>query len=149
MSETRRKNSQKRTAIYEALKATCGHPSAEMLHGGLKEFYPDLSLGTVYRNLSEFCEEGKAFVVGNVDGKDRFDARMDEHAHFICRSCGKVIDVDLPVLPKEEQERIGETYRFLVESCAVSFRGLCSECREKFVQNDTESKPCQQNTEEK
>ena len=55
-----RKNSKKRQVILEALAATTAHPTAQELYQQLKPDYPDLSLGTVYRNLSLFAEEGDA-----------------------------------------------------------------------------------------
>ena len=59
-----RKNSKKRQVILEALAATTAHPTAQELYQQLKPDYPDLSLGTVYRNLSLFAEEGDAMSVG-------------------------------------------------------------------------------------
>lgn len=67
--------------------------------GRLKPDIPDLSLGTVYRNLALFREEGKAMSVATVAGQERFDGRTHPHAHFICEKCGRVDDVDA-VLPE-------------------------------------------------
>jgi len=91
-----RKNSKKRQVILEALAATTAHPTAQELYQQLKPDYPDLSLGTVYRNLSLFAEEGDAMSVGVFRGQERFDARTEPHAHLHCAQCGLVIDVPLP-----------------------------------------------------
>ena len=72
--DTRRKNSRKRQAILEALCATREHPTAEMLYQQLKPDYPELSLGTVYRNLGVLAEEGLAVSVVRVAGQERYDA---------------------------------------------------------------------------
>ena len=87
-----RKNSKKRQVILEALAATTAHPTAQELYQQLKPDYPDLSLGTVYRNLSLFAEEGDAMSVGVFRGQERFDARTEPHAHLHCVQCGRVID---------------------------------------------------------
>ena len=87
-----RKNSKKRQVILEALAATTAHPTAQELYQQLKPDYPDLSLGTVYRNLSLFAEEGDAMSVGVFRGQERFDARTNPHAHLHCVQCGRVID---------------------------------------------------------
>ena len=79
-----RKNSKKRQVILEALAATTAHPTAQELYQQLKPDYPDLSLGTVYRNLSLFAEEGDAMSVGVFRGQERFDARTNPHAHLHC-----------------------------------------------------------------
>ena len=77
-----RKNSKKRQVILEALAATTAHPTAQELYQQLKPDYPDLSLGTVYRNLSLFAEEGDAMSVGVFRGQERFDART------VCSAAG-------------------------------------------------------------
>lgn len=69
-----RKYSKKREAILEALRNTTEHPSAEMLYARLKPEFPDLSLGTVYRNLAMFIRDGDAVSVGTVAGQERYDA---------------------------------------------------------------------------
>lgn len=63
-----RKYSKKRQAILDALRNTTEHPSAEMLYARLKPEYPDLSLGTVYRNLAMFIRDGDVISVGTVSG---------------------------------------------------------------------------------
>ena len=98
-----RKNSKKRQVILEALAATTAHPTAQELYQQLKPDYPDLSLGTVYRNLSLFAEEGDAMSVGVFRGQERFDARTNPHAHLHCVQCGRVIDVPLPGEPEAQR----------------------------------------------
>ncbi|MDO5445029.1 MAG: transcriptional repressor [Eubacteriales bacterium] len=126
--DIKRKTSVKRQAIIDALMAVKTHPSAEMLYEQLKPSIPDLSLGTVYRNLSIFTQEGSAQVVAHVNGKERFDGRTDAHAHFVCRKCGRVCDLDsLPVYENLYPE-ITENYHFVPESYSLTFTGLCSGC---------------------
>ena len=84
-----RKNSKKRQVILEALAATTAHPTAQELYQQLKPDYPDLSLGTVYRNLSLFSEQGDVMSVGVFRGQERFDARTEPHAHLHCVQCGR------------------------------------------------------------
>ena len=66
--------SKKREAILTALRQTNAHPSAEWLYQTLKATHPDLSLGTVYRNLLFFQQQGTVQSVGVVNGQERFDA---------------------------------------------------------------------------
>ena len=68
------RHSKKREAILAALRGTTRHPSAEWLYRQLKPQHPDLSLGTVYRNLAFFQERGLVQSVGVVQGQERFDA---------------------------------------------------------------------------
>ena len=65
--ETVRKKSRKREAMLAALRATTEHPTAEMLYNTLKPEYPELSLGTVYRNLSVLAEEGMSETLAHLE----------------------------------------------------------------------------------
>ena len=122
-----RKFSRKRAAILEALRATQEHPSAEMLYARLKTEFPDLSLGTVYRNLAMFVADGDAVSVGTVNGQERYDADTAPHAHFICTCCGRVLDVCSPDLAGMDREIEAETGG-VVMSRSLSFSGTCAGC---------------------
>lgn len=128
MSE-HRKYSRKRLAILEALRSTNSHPTAEWLYQSLKPAYPDLSLGTVYRNLARFREEKLIISVGVVNGQEHFDAVTEPHAHFICRHCGAIIDLDLEAPGMPEQVSLGNRQDLHVESVELVLRGMCVECQ--------------------
>ena len=98
--QTERRHSKKRDAMRELLLRCRDHPSAEMLYARLKPQYPDLSLGTVYRNLTLFRESGDILCVGTVAGQESFDADLSPQAHFVCERCGAVRDSPLP-MPEE------------------------------------------------
>ena len=85
--------SKKREAILTAIRSSDAHPSAEWIYHTLKSTHPDLSLGTVYRNLLFFQQNGTIQSVGVVNGQERFDAVTAPHSHFVCTSCGAVIDL--------------------------------------------------------
>ncbi len=126
MKSTTRKHSRKRDAILECLRSTNSHPSAEWVYSQLKPIIPDLSLGTVYRNLALFRSEGLITSVGVVNGLERFDADMSEHMHFVCSKCGAVIDVGPTKLPEELISCAALAGS--VESCRITFTGVCSTC---------------------
>ncbi|MDR1805465.1 MAG: transcriptional repressor [Clostridium sp.] len=127
------RNSKKRTAIYQLLCQTKSHPSAEWVYNKLKPVFPSLSLGTVYTNLAEFKASGKIISVGNVEGKERFDADCSPHAHFICRGCGAVLDVPAEVPPA----RLSGPHK--AESVTLSYFGVCKDCLniENFNQRES------------
>ena len=103
------------------------HPSAEMLYARLKPEFPDLSLGTVYRNLAMFIRDGDAVSVGTVAGQERYDADTHPHAHFICSECGRVLDVCCPCLSALDKEVERETGG-AVSGHSLSFSGTCQGC---------------------
>ena len=85
--------SKKREAILAVIRGTSTHPSAEWIYHQLRPTHPDLSLGTVYRNLTFFQENGQVQSVGVVRGQERFDAIVTPHSHFMCNCCGTVLEV--------------------------------------------------------
>lgn len=132
----RRQNfSRKRKAILDVLMNTSTHPTAEWIYQQLKQEYPDLSLGTVYRNLSRFKEEGKIMSVGVVNGQERFDAIIDPHEHFICEQCGSVRDLKYQLLPDSVDQQMARSCGLQVNSHSLVFYGLCPEC----VKSDMEA----------
>jgi len=119
--------SKKRDAMLELMRATDCHPSADWVYQHMRQRFPGLSLGTVYRNLSQLVEEGLIKSVGVVDGQERFDARVDPHAHFVCRRCGRVQDLPYRV-PEEELSPLGERYGFVPRSYELHIYGVCRDC---------------------
>ena len=124
--ETTKKNFRKRNAILSFLRQTDEHPSAEMVFNHLKPEFPDLSLGTVYRNLALFKEQGLITSLGTVGGVERFDGNTAPHVHFICSCCDAVIDLHQIPMPRYNREECGGCH---IESCALTFTGLCSNCQ--------------------
>ena len=122
--ETQRRSSRKREVLREELLRARDHPGAEELYARLRPRFPDLSLGTVYRNLALFREEGTAVCVATVDGQERFDGRTEPHAHFICERCGRVTDVSA-ALPAELP---GAGVPGRVRAWALTFYGVCDHC---------------------
>lgn len=120
--------SKKREAILTALRQTDAHPSAEWLYQTLKVTHPDLSLGTVYRNLLFFQQQGTVQSVGVVNGQERFDADTTPHSHFVCTCCGAVID--LPKIPMDANlsQAVQSQYGFQVERHELTFYGKCKTC---------------------
>ena len=92
-AEKKLRNSAVRNNIYEYLCGTKEHPSAEMIYNDLKGDSPNLSLGTVYRNLKQLEELGRIIRVTNVNNHERYDANCEDHVHFVCERCGRVIDI--------------------------------------------------------
>ncbi len=124
-----RKHSRKREAILDVLRSTKTHPSAEWVYAQLKPSYPDLSLGTVYRNLSLFREDGQIICVGTVNGQERFDANTKPHAHFICDRCGEVIDME-GRLCFDPGDAASGFFAGSIDYCEVTFHGKCLKCME-------------------
>ena len=122
------KQFRKRNAILSYLQSTTDHPSAEMVYAGLKPEIPDLSLGTVYRNLSLFKQQGLATSVATVKGVERFDGNTNPHVHFLCTACDAVIDLTQMQVPDSLRSMAEGCSGGQVAQCQLSFSGLCRNC---------------------
>ena len=126
--EVVRKRSKKRDAILTKIKSTKSHPSAEWVYRQLKPEYPDLSLGTVYRNIAVLKEEGQVITAHIVNGQERLDGCTHSHPHFVCDICGAVIDGEVELPEVEPYLSEGERQGFKIERQELVFHGKCSNC---------------------
>ena len=92
-SSTDLKFSRQRAAILENVKGRKDHPTADMVYMSVREEYPKISLGTVYRNLSLLSEMHEILRLHFGDGTEHYDGDTSDHDHFICTRCGKIIDL--------------------------------------------------------
>ena len=125
---SKKKYSRKREAILNAFKSTDIHPTAEWVYKELKPIYPDLSMGTVYRNILEFKKNDQLFTVCVLDGKERLDANTKPHAHFICDKCNCVLDLPQLQYNNSLNDFVSTKYDVKVEYQSIIFHGICGKC---------------------
>ena len=92
MMASKQRYSRQREAIVQQLVHRTDHPSADMIYNSLRVEYPNISLGTVYRNLKSLSAEGVIRHL-TVDGKERFDGNTLPHIHLACTCCGSIFDL--------------------------------------------------------
>ena len=126
--EATSKNFKKRNAILSYLQHSDAHPSAETIYTDLKAEIPDLSMGTVYRNLNHFKQQGLIQSLGTVGGVERFDGNTDPHVHFICTGCDSVIDLPQMQVPQSLCSQAAAQAGGQVSLCQLSFTGVCRHC---------------------
>lgn len=120
------KHSKQRDAILFELCSRKDHPTAEELYLSLKTTMPNLSLGTVYRNLSMLASDRKILKI-SLEGADRFDGNKELHYHFLCNQCGRVTDLEMPVFDNiNSQAQVYTTGH--IEAHELLFSGVCDEC---------------------
>ena len=129
--ESVRKHSKKRDAILDCIRTTKIHPSAEWVYQQLKPQIPDLSLGTVYRNLAMFKADGTICSLGTVAGLERYDGDTSPHTHLICTTCAGVLDLEPIELPPSLLENACRQTGASISSHQLQFFGTCKGCREK------------------
>ena len=120
------KHSKQREAILAELRSRKDHPTAEDLYFTLKAEMPNLSLGTVYRNLNMLASDGVILKI-SFEGADRYDGNKELHYHSRCFECGRVTDVDMP--PINDINSKAQAYaKGRIDTHELIFSGVCNEC---------------------
>ena len=130
MTEKKLRKSKQRNRILEVLQHTRSHPTANWVYDQLKEEFPSLSLGNVYRNLNILVEQGKVERLDFGSTFDRYEAKIDPHVHFVCESCGTMYDIDVPeALGQQLLRHVRENTDFEVTRQRMEVFGTCADCR--------------------
>lgn len=125
------KYSRQRESIKTCLVSRHDHPTADTLYTSIREQYPNISLGTVYRNLNLLVDMGEIRKLTCGDGADHFDADTTPHYHFVCRDCGQVYD--LPMETFETLNQMAQEHaNGHVEDHTIFFYGTCKHCLQKI-----------------
>ncbi len=119
------KHSKQRDAILVNLQGRYDHPNADMIFASIREEIPNISLGTVYRNLALLAEMGEILKIGpDENGKERYDGHIHPHSHFFCSDCGEIYDIgeifDARNIETQLQLRIHEA--------TTTLKGICRTC---------------------
>lgn len=122
------RNTRQRTVILDILRKNPVHPTAEDIYREARRTLPNISLGTVYRNLNFLRDQGLVREVrSHSDASSRFEAELPPHAHFHCTECRSVVDVPLPEclrnLSWDGESNVG-TVKFL----DLHVIGACTNC---------------------
>lgn len=121
------KYSRQRESIKEFLMTRKDHPTADVVYENMKRIYPNISLGTVYRNLSLLADIGEIRKLPSFGGVDRFDGRTEQHSHFMCNKCNKVIDMEDEKLDHLLDDA-GSDFKGEISDYSVRFFGICEDC---------------------
>jgi len=119
--------SRNREAIITCLRGTTIHPTAEWVFQQLKPDLPNLSLGTVYRNLCQLKEAGVIASMGVIAGQEHFDGDVSPHSHVMCPCCGRIDDIPVSSAVADAMHGAQSATGFAVT--AARFVGLCPDCR--------------------
>ncbi len=134
MSELKRgkkkRMTKQRKIILDVLKNTKIHPTADWVYDQVREVLPNISLGTVYRNLKVLKEMGEIMELDFGSTYSRFDGNPENHYHFVCNDCERVYDVEMPTNETLVQKANNVTDHD-VEEHRLEFYGMCRECRER------------------
>ncbi len=118
-----------RKLVLENLKSRYDHPTAKMVFDSIQEKTDKISFATIYNSLEYLVQEGLVRKLDIESGSCRYDAMLEPHSHFICKSCGKIID--LPSIDITNCVPNLENFHFTKEDVSITIRGICNECQNK------------------
>lgn len=131
-----RRSTRQRRVILDVLRSTKSHPTADWVYEQVRQEIPNISLGTVYRNLKLLRDLGEITELGFGSTYSRFDGNPDLHYHFRCVDCDRVLDVDIPAVEELEQE-VRDRHGWEVFTHRTEFYGRCRQCSRQREQTPT------------
>ena len=123
LHETGLKLTPQRMAILEVLNGNASHPSAQAIYQEVRSRYPMISFATVYKTLKVLEEIGEIQALTINEDKLNFDPDTSPHHHFLCRRCGRILDVTPTGFPIPQ---IVDGHE--VDRCQVYYYGVCADC---------------------
>jgi len=127
-----------RKIILEELKSVKTHPDATELYSSVRKKIPNISLGTVYRNLEILSQEGKIVKISCVNFS-RFDGYTEKHSHFLCKNCQRVYDIEQDTKLNFNQKGFEKKTGSKILGVNIEAYGICRDCKLE-VKNDNRTK---------
>ena len=116
-----------RQIILEELGKVTSHPTANEVYDMVRKRLPRIGLGTVYRNLELMADNGIILKLEVGGTQKRFDATVAPHYHIRCVSCGKVNDIEIPVM-EDINKTAAKLSQYQILGHHIEFSGICNEC---------------------
>lgn len=124
------RNTKQRAQILKVLQSTTSHPTANWIYDRIKADFPNISLGTVYRNLNVLEDMGLVQKLSGGASFDRYDANTKPHIHFLCKECKKLIDVHDDIPSSKLVDTIA-SIDMQVDMYDLTCYGVCEDCSGK------------------
>ena len=118
------KNTKQRKVVLDIINNSDNHLDAYLIYKEARNSIPNISLGTIYRNLGLLEEENliKSIIVEGIKHYDK----VIPHYHFICKKCQSIIDIfDLDIVS------INKYNKNLVDDYEIVLKGICYKCQKE------------------
>ncbi len=122
------KRSRQREAILEIVQGTKSHPTADWVYAEVRKLIPNISLGTVYRNLSMLSKMGTIQKLNIGTSVEHFDGNPMPHYHVCCSICGRIDDIE-EAAPIDINKWAAERFNGEIYEHYTMFVGKCSQCK--------------------
>ena len=117
--------SHQRDIIYKSICSVNTHPAAAEVFSMVKPHIPNISMGTIYRNLAQLVDHSMILEL-KINGVSHYDGNINIHQHFLCNKCQTIFDCEIPV--ENMQDNVVRLENFDVQGCQIIFSGHCQEC---------------------
>lgn len=121
------KYSKQREEILKIVLNSTDHPNVNTIYERARKIIPNISLGTVYRNLNNLYENGFIRKINNPNGGDHYDKTLIDHAHIYCVECNNMFDVDANLL-SDIKALVETNNECKINKSEIIFTGLCKKC---------------------
>ncbi len=128
------RKTKQRELILSVLRSTTSHPTADWIYNEVRKELPNISLGTIYRNLKTLVEMGEILELSYGSTYSRFDGHAHNHYHFVCENCDQVLDIDMD-FDFDINAQIEEKFSLTVNHHRLEFYGVCDECKATKKEN--------------
>lgn len=122
-----RRSTIQRSLVLETVKDLRCHVTADEVYDTIVKKHPDISRGTVYRNLNLLSDMGQIRKVEVPNGADCYDYQCHKHYHARCIKCGRVFDVEMEFI-EDLESHIKDTRGFKLTGHDIIFKGICLDC---------------------
>ena len=125
------RNTNQRQLIFDYLKRTLTHPTAEQIFQQMRKELPSISFGTVYRNLDILEKQGLISTIIYSKEHVRYHSGTMNHSHFVCSVCDRIEDLEVDDL-SELKNQISRRYKLKISKHNLIFYGLCPACQKVY-----------------
>lgn len=129
-----KRNTIQRQLVIAAVRFLANHPTAEEVYDRIIQEYPDISKGTVYRNLNSLVESGLLGKISVPSGADRFDHILARHYHIKCTRCGKFMNVEHFEYIPDLEDKVAALTGYKMDHHDIVFSGVCPDCQKISVE---------------
>jgi Fe2+ or Zn2+ uptake regulation protein len=119
-----------RESVLRVIRGSDKHLTANEVFDHARQLMPGISFATVYNSLRYLKTEGLIGEIRFGTDANLYDRRLTRHDHAMCNSCGKLVDLELP-LPEGLLSEAARRSKFEGVSIELTLRGLCPECSKK------------------
>ena len=131
--------SRQRESIKDFLSTRKDHPTADTIYMNIRKQFPNISLGTIYRNLNLLSDIGEITRLTTGDGCDHYDFNTVPHNHFVCTRCHSVLDLEMDSID-DIVEVARKNFPGRIDRHCTYFYGICAECMDTSEEASWQSK---------